>query len=70
MVGGGGGRGKGGGGGGQLVGSVLGSLFCLMQRRGFDPPLGRFFFLRRRDFSLGVNTGPDSIPPTLFWMRV
>ena len=27
----------------QLVGRVLGSLSCLMQRRGFDPPLGRIF---------------------------
>ena len=26
---------------GLLVGSVLGSLSCLMQRRGFHPPLKR-----------------------------
>ena len=35
-----GGRGGGGGGGqSSSVGSVLGSLSCVMQRRGFDPPL-------------------------------
>ena len=28
-----------------LVGSVLGSLSCLMQRRGFDPPLRRIFLV-------------------------
>ena len=27
----------------MLVGSMLGSLCCLMQRPGFDPPLGRTF---------------------------
>ena len=27
-----------------LAGSVLGSLCCLMQRRGFDAPLRRIFF--------------------------
>ena len=48
------------------VGSVLGSLSCLMQRRGFDPPLRRIF--RRVDFFLGVNIGSDSIPPKLFRM--
>ena len=32
------------GGRNSSVGSVLGSLSCLMQRRGFDPPLRRFFF--------------------------
>ena len=31
------------------------------QRRGFDPPLGTFS--GRRDFSLGVNMGSNSIPP-------
>ena len=31
------------------------------QRRGFDPPLGKFF--GRGDFSLGVNMGSNSIPP-------
>ena len=30
------------------------------QRRGFDPPLGKFS--RRGDFSLGVNMGSNSIP--------
>ena len=29
-------------------------------RRGFDPPLGKFS--GRGDFSLGVNTGSNSIP--------
>ena len=28
-----------------LVDSVLGSLCCLMQHRGFDPPLGRIFLV-------------------------
>ena len=41
------------GGRNSSVGSVLGSLSCMMQRRGFDPPLRRFF--GRGDFSLGVN---------------
>ena len=27
-------------------------------------------FSGRGDFPLGVNTGSDSIPPKLFWMRV
>ena len=27
-------------------------------------------FSGRGNFSLGVNMGPDSIPPKLFWMRV
>ena len=31
------------------------------QRRGFDPPLGKFF--GRGDFSLGGNMGSNSIPP-------
>ena len=52
-----------------LVGSESGSLSCLMQRRGFDPPPGRFFS-SRGDFSLGVNIGSDSIPQKLFRMRV
>ena len=39
-----------------------------MQRRGFDPPLERFF-LGRGDFSSGVNLGSDLIPPKLFRMR-
>ena len=34
-----GGGARGGGGGDSSVASVLGSLPCLMQRRGFDPPL-------------------------------
>ena len=54
----------------QLVGIVLGSLSCLMQRRGFEPPLRRIFFCSRDDFSLGVNMGSDSVPPKLFRMRV
>ena len=32
------------------------------QRRGFDPPLGKFS--GRGDFSLGVNMGSNSIPPS------
>ena len=44
------------------VGSVLGSLSCLIQRRWFDPPLRRFFS-GRGDFSFGANMGSDSIPP-------
>ena len=48
------------------VGSVLGSLSCLMLRHGFDPPLS----LRLRGFSLGVNMGPESIPQKLFRVRV
>ena len=40
-----------------------------MQRRGFDSPLGRFFF-GRGDCSLGVNMGFDAIPLKLFQMRV
>ena len=32
------------------------------QRCGFDPPLGTFS--GRGDFSLGVNMGSNSIPPT------
>ena len=51
--------GWGGGGEGSLVGSVLGSQSCLMQRRGFDPSLN----LRRQDFFLGVSMASDSIPP-------
>ena len=43
-----------------LVGSVLGSLSCLMQHRGFDPPQGEIFS-GGGDFSLGVNMGSDSI---------
>ena len=41
---------------------VLGSLSCLMQRRGFDSPLGRIFPVERI-FSLGVNMVSDSILP-------
>ena len=37
------------------------------QRRGFDPPLGKFS--GRGDFSLGVNMGSNSIPQKLFRMR-
>ena len=37
---------------------------CVMQRRGFDPPLRRFFSRQRGgDFSLGVNMGSDSYSP-------
>ena len=42
----------------QLVGSVWARR---PQRRGFDPPLGKFSC--RGDFSLGVNMGSNSIPP-------
>ena len=52
------------------VGSVLGSLSCLMQWRGFDPPLGRFFFAGRGDFFLGVTMGSDCSPQKLFRVRV
>ena len=54
-------------GAGIALGSMLGSMFCLMQRRGFDPPLGIFFFFffggggGRGDSFLGVNMGSDSI---------
>ena len=37
-----------------------------MQRPGFDPPLERFFFPGRGDFSLEVNMGSDSIPKNSF----
>ena len=53
----------------QLIGSVLGSLSCLMQPHGFDPPL-RIIFPVDRIFSLGVNMGSDSISPNFIWMRV
>ena len=49
------------GGRNSSVGSVLGSLSCVMQRREFDPALSfrwRVFF-----FSLRVNMSSDSIPP-------
>ena len=50
----------------QLVGSVWARC---PQRRGFDPPLGKFS--REGDFSLGVNMASNSIPPKqLFRMRV
>ena len=49
----------------------------LMQSRGFDPPLRRFFLGGwggggggRGDLSLGVNMVSDSVPPILFRMRV
>ena len=42
------------------VSSVLGSLSCVMQRCGFDPPLS----FQQRGFSLGANMGSDS-PKTL-----
>ena len=51
------------------VGRVMGSLSCFMQRGGFDLSLRRIFS-GRADFSLGVNTCSDSIPPKLFRMRV
>ena len=34
-------------GGNSLVGSVLGSLSCLMQHHGFNPPLKRIFLVER-----------------------
>ena len=41
--------------------SSLGSAWARCpQRRGFDPPLGKFS--GRGDFSLGVNMGSNSIP--------
>ena len=42
-------------------GSVLGSLSCLVQCHGFDPPLGRIFPVEG-SFFLGVNIGFNSIP--------
>ena len=51
------------------MGTVLGLLSCLMQRRGFNPPLRKVFPVEGI-FSLGVNMGSDSIPPKLFRMRV
>ena len=56
-------------GAGIARGSVLGSLSCLVRRRGFDIPLGRIFS-GRGDFSLGVDMGSDSIPSKLFQMEV
>ena len=50
------------------VSNVSGSLSCVMQSHGFDPPLGTFS--GRGDFSLEVNMGSDSIPPKLFRVRV
>ena len=56
------------GGRNSSVGSVLGSLSSLMQRRGFHPPLR--FFSGTGEFAFGVKMGSDSIPPKLFRMRV
>ena len=56
-------------GAGIARGSVLGSLSCLVRRRGFDILLGRIFS-GRGDFSLGVDMGSDSIPSKLFQMEV
>ena len=46
--------------GGQIisVGSMLGLLSYVTQRREFTSPLS----LRYRDFSIGINMGSDSIP--------
>ena len=52
--------GGGGGGGGKARWSCLGSLSCVIRRRGFDPPLGTFS--GRGDFSLGLNMGSNSLP--------
>ena len=42
--------------------SSVGSVWARCpQHHGFDPPLGTFS--GRGDFSLGVNMGPNSIPP-------
>ena len=49
-----------------IVGSVLGSLSCLMQHRVSDPPLTS----GREDFPLWVNIVSDPILPKLFRMRV
>ena len=51
-----------------LAGNVLGSLSCLVQRRGFAPSLR--FFSGKGEFSLGVNIVSDSISPKLFRVRV
>ena len=52
------------------LGRVLGSLSCLMQRRGFHPPLRRIFFRKRGFFSLELTWVltpfcPLPPPPTL-----
>ena len=59
------------------VGSVLGLLSCLMQRRGFDPPLGRLFFFPVEEifpseftWVLTPPPPPSLPPPQLFRMRV
>ena len=49
--------------------SSVGSVWARCpQRRGIDPPLGKFSSIG--DFSLGVNMGSNSIPQKLFRMRV
>ena len=48
--------------------SVLGSLSCWMQRRGFDPPLGRIFPVEI--FPLEFTWVLTPFPPKLFRMRV
>ena len=40
------------------MGSVLGSLSCLMQRPGFDTPLGRIFPVEGF-FSLAASMGSE-----------
>ena len=53
------------GGGRERVGSVSGSLSCLMQCRGFDPPLRRIIPVEGT-FPFRVNMGSDPILPKLF----
>ena len=47
------------------VGSVLGSLSCLMQRHGFDPPPRRFFFLVEGTFPLELTRVLTPFPQIL-----
>ena len=42
------------------------TLSCLMERRGFDPPLRRIFVPVEGIFSLRVYMGSDSIPQKSF----
>ena len=54
----------------KLFGNVLGLLSCLMQCRGFDPPLRRFFFPVEGIFPLELTWVLTPVPLKLFRMRV